>query len=177
MTEPSAITHAAEHVQRERRVTTVIVTHDRSEAAELGDSIALMIEGRIVQHDEPSALFERPVSAAVARFFGVANLIADDIGTLAIRPEHVRLDSGVGIPATVLEAHYAGDHVRVVVDCDGRRIQAHVPPHLAPRAGQQVDVELPAEHVWRLPSSVPAAGETARAARSVVRWSGWARRG
>jgi len=49
--------------------------------------------------------------------------------------------------------------------------------YLAPRAGQQVDVELPAEHVWRLPSSVPAAGETARAARSVVRWSGWARRG
>ncbi len=148
-------------VQRERRLTTVIVTHDRSEAAELGDSIALMLEGRIVQHDKPRALFERPASAAVARFFGVANLMADDTGTLAIRPEHVGIDTGSGVPGTVLEAHYAGDHVRVIVDCDGRRIQAHVPPHLAPRAGQEVDVELPAEHVWRLPSSVPAADETA----------------
>ena len=114
-----------------------------------------------MQHDEPRALFERPVSAAAARFFGVANLIADDAGTLALRPEHVRIDTGDGLPGTVLEAHYAGDHVRVVVDCGGRRIQAHVPPHLAPRAGQEVDVELPAEHVWRLLSSVPAADETA----------------
>jgi len=120
-----------------------------------------MLEGRIVQHDEPRALFERPVSAAVARFFGVANLIADDAGTLAIRPEHVRIDTGDGLPGTVLEAHYAGDHVRVIVDCGGRRIQAHVAPLTAPHAGQEVDVELPAEHVWRLPSSVPAADEAA----------------
>jgi len=148
-------------VQRERRLTTVIITHDRSEAAELGDSVALMLEGRVVQHDEPRALFERPVSAAVARFFGVANLIADDIGTLAIRPEQVRIDTGAGSPGTVLEAHYAGDHVRVIVDCGGRRIQAHVAPHTAPYAGQEVDVELPAEHVWRLPSSVPATDEMA----------------
>jgi ABC-type Fe3+/spermidine/putrescine transport system ATPase subunit len=91
----------------------------------------------------------------------VANLIADDAGTLAIRPEHVRIDTGAGSPGTVLGAHYAGDHVRVIVDCDGRRIQAHVAPHTAPHAGQEVDVELPAEHVWRLPSSVPAADETA----------------
>ncbi len=148
-------------VQRERQITTLIVTHDRSEAAELGDSIALMLEGRIVQHDEARALFERPVSAAVARFFGVANLIADAAGTLAIRPEHVRIDAGGALRGTVLEAHYAGDHVRVIADCDGRRIQAHVPPHTAPHPGQEIDVELPAEHVWRLPSSVPAADETA----------------
>ncbi|MEP6953350.1 MAG: ABC transporter ATP-binding protein, partial [Solirubrobacteraceae bacterium] len=104
----AALRRVIRDVQRERRLTTVIVTHDRSEAAELGDSIALMLEGRIVQHDEPRALFERPVSAAVARFFGVANLIAGEGGTLAVRPEHVRLDSGAGMPGTVLEAHYAG---------------------------------------------------------------------
>lgn len=66
----NALRRVIRDVQRERQVTIVIVTHDRSEAAELGDSIALMLEGRIVQHDEPRALFERPVSAAVARFFG-----------------------------------------------------------------------------------------------------------
>ena len=62
-------------LQSERALTTLIVTHDRAEAAELGERVALMLEGRIVQHDEPRALFERPVSAAVARFFGVANLL------------------------------------------------------------------------------------------------------
>jgi len=136
----NALRRVIRDVQRERQVTTVIVTHDRSEAADLGDSIALMLEGRIVQHDEPRALFERPVSAAVARFFGVANLIADAAGTLAIRPERVRIDPGGALRGTVLEAHYAGDHVRLIVDCGGRRIQAHVPPHTAPHAGQGIDV-------------------------------------
>ncbi len=143
-------------LQQERQLTTVIVTHDRSEAAELGQQIALMLEGRIVQHDEPRALFERPISAAVARFFGVANLIPDGPETLAIRPEHVRLEREGGRPGIVVEAVYAGDHVRVIVDSGGQRLQAHVSPPDAPRAGERVGVVLPGEHVWRLPSGSSA---------------------
>ncbi len=149
----SALRRVICDVQRERQLTTIVITHDRAEAAELGDRIALMLEGRIIQHDEPRALFERPVSAAVARFFGVANLVSHRGGTLAIRPEHVRLDSGGTLEGTVVEAHYVGSHVRVVVDCDGRRIEAHVAPASAPRAGEKVDVELPEEHAWVLPSN------------------------
>lgn len=148
-------------LQRRRRLTTLIVTHDRSEAAELGQRIALMLEGLIVQHDEPRALFERPVSAAVARFFGVANLIPAGVETLAIRPEHVRLERESDMRGVVVEAVYAGDHVRVIVDCSGQRLQAHLPPRDAPRAGEQVGVILPAEHVWRLPSD--GAGQAAEA--------------
>jgi len=139
-------------LQQRRQVTTVVVTHDRSEAAELGQRIALMLEGLIVQHDEPRALFERPVSAAVARFFGVANLIPDGSGTLAIRPEHVRLAADGVLRGRVIEAVYTGDHVRVIVDVAARRLQAHVPPPSAPRVGETVGVTLPDEHVWRLPS-------------------------
>jgi len=138
-------------LQQQRQLTTVIVTHDRSEAAELGQQIALMLEGLIVQHDEPRALFERPVSAAVARFFGVANLIPRGAETLAIRPEHVRIRREGGLRGIVVEAVYAGDHVRVIVDSGGQRLQAHVPPPDAPRAGEHVGVILPNEHMWSLP--------------------------
>ena len=62
-------------LQSERRLTTLIITHDRAEAAELADTLALMLEGRIVQQDDPRELFERPRSAAVARFFGAVNLL------------------------------------------------------------------------------------------------------
>ncbi|MGI8845895.1 MAG: ABC transporter ATP-binding protein [Thermoleophilaceae bacterium] len=148
-------------LQERRQITTVVVTHDRSEAAELGQRIALMLEGLIVQHDEPRALFERPVSAAVARFFGVANLIPDGSGTLAIRPEHVRLESGGALRGLVIEAVYTGDHVRVVIDTPGRRLHAHVPPFAAPRVGEEVGVTLPEEHVWRLPTG-DATREAAR---------------
>ena len=148
----AALRRVIVELQQRRRLTTVIVTHDHSEAAELGQQIALMLEGRIVQHDEPRALFERPVSAAVARFFGVANLIQEGSDTLAIRPEHVRLSRDGGLRGTVVEAVYAGDHVRVAIDSDGQRLHAHVAPPDAPRAGEQVGVILPDEHLWRLPS-------------------------
>ena len=138
-------------LQEERSLTTLVVTHDRAEAAELGHRVALMLEGRIVQHDEPRALFERPVSAAVARFFGVANLIADGSGTLAIRPEHVQLDPDAELRAVVTEAVYTGSHVRLVLQAGPQRIEALVSPADAPAAGQEVGVHLPAEHLWRLP--------------------------
>jgi thiamine transport system ATP-binding protein len=146
-------------VQRDRQVTMLTVTHDRAEAAELGDQIALMLEGRIVQHDEPRALFERPVSAAVARFFGVSNLIADHGGTLAIRPEHVLIDPDADRRGIVLEAVYVGDHVRLLIQCDDQRIHAHVTPQDAPRAGEEVGVAFPAQRLWRLPSSRLAVDE------------------
>ncbi len=138
-------------IQRDRHLTTIIVTHDRSEAAELGDSIALMLEGRIVQHDEPRGLFERPVSAAVARFFGATNLLPDGGATLAIRPEHVILDDAGDLRGRVIETVYAGDHVRVVIDCGGRPITAHVAPHATPRVGDEVGILLPGERLWRVP--------------------------
>ncbi len=144
-------------LQEERGLTTLVVTHDRAEAAELGHRIALMLEGRIVQHDEPRALFERPVSAAVARFFGVANLIPDGGGTLAIRPEHVRLSDDAPLRAVVTESVYSGSAVRLVLHAGRQRIEALVPPAGAPAAGQEVGVVLPPEHLWRLPEGAGTA--------------------
>jgi ABC-type Fe3+/spermidine/putrescine transport system ATPase subunit len=110
-----------------------------------------MLEGRIVQHDEPRALFERPVSAAVARFFGVTNLVRDGEETFAIRPEQVRLDPEAPLRARVVESTYAGTYVRLVLEAGDRTIEAHVSPACAPAAGEDVGVALPAEHLWRLP--------------------------
>ena len=88
-------------------------------------------------------------SAAVARFFGVANLLEG--GTLAIRPEHVQLDPGASLRAVVTESVYSGSHVRLVLQAGAQRIEALVSPAGAPAAGQQVGVHLPPEHLWRLP--------------------------
>jgi iron(III) transport system ATP-binding protein len=55
-------------------ITTIFVTHDQEEAFVLGDRVAVMNEGRIVQVDVPAELYARPVSAWVADFVGDANL-------------------------------------------------------------------------------------------------------
>ncbi len=140
--------------QTERSLTMLLVTHDRAEAAELGGSIALMLEGRIVQHDEPRAMFERPASGAVARFFGASNLLrrGPGAGVCAIRPEHVVVGAGP-LRATVLEATYRGTVVRLLLDWEGQRLEALVDPAGAPSAGWTVAVALPEEHCWRLPEA------------------------
>jgi multiple sugar transport system ATP-binding protein len=51
-------------------VTTVYVTHDQVEAMTLGQRVAVMRDGRILQVDTPQALYERPVDLFVAGFIG-----------------------------------------------------------------------------------------------------------
>lgn len=92
-------------------ITTVIVTHDQDEAFVLGDQVAVMEEGRIVQQDTPAGVYANPASPWVATFVGDANLVdgqvvatggearADTVlGPLALRGVPV---SGTG-PARIL---------------------------------------------------------------------------
>lgn len=55
---------------REQGTTTVMVTHDPEEALDVGDRIAVMEEGRIVQFGTPDDLHERPATASVGAIFG-----------------------------------------------------------------------------------------------------------
>jgi multiple sugar transport system ATP-binding protein len=57
-------------LQRELGVTTVYVTHDQTEAMTLGDRIALLRDGRIVQTGTPEDLYERPETPFAASFIG-----------------------------------------------------------------------------------------------------------
>ena len=51
-------------------VTTVYVTHDQTEAMTLGQRVAVMRDGRIVQADTPQRLYRDPVDLYVAGFIG-----------------------------------------------------------------------------------------------------------
>jgi multiple sugar transport system ATP-binding protein len=57
-------------VQRELAVTTVYVTHDQTEAMTLGDRVAVMRNGQLLQVDRPQVLYERPSDLFVAGFIG-----------------------------------------------------------------------------------------------------------
>jgi multiple sugar transport system ATP-binding protein len=52
------------------RVTTVYVTHDQTEAMTLGQRVAVMRDGKILQVDSPHELYTRPRSLFVAAFIG-----------------------------------------------------------------------------------------------------------
>jgi ABC-type Fe3+/spermidine/putrescine transport system ATPase subunit len=61
-------------LQQTLGLTVVYVTHSQGEAAVVGDRVAVLIAGRIVQTDTPADLFRRPADLRVARFIQLANL-------------------------------------------------------------------------------------------------------
>ncbi len=90
-------------VQRRLERSMVVVTHDDHEAMALGDRIAVLHAGRIIQVDKPAVVYDRPATPFVARLLGrpAINLVAPETlglrskdgcaGVVGIRPEHLRL--------------------------------------------------------------------------------------
>jgi ABC-type sugar transport system ATPase subunit len=70
-----------EHVARELSrchqafgMTTVHVTHDHAEARMVGDTVAVLLDGRLEQSGGIDEVFRRPKTLALARFLGCENL-------------------------------------------------------------------------------------------------------
>lgn len=57
-------------------ITTILVTHDQQEAFTLGDRIALMEHGRIIQVGQPEDIYLKPQSKFVVEFMGSANRLS-----------------------------------------------------------------------------------------------------
>jgi spermidine/putrescine transport system ATP-binding protein len=60
-------------LQSELGITFVFVTHDQEEALAMSDRIAVMVDGRIDQLDDPDHVYENPATAFVAGFIGQNN--------------------------------------------------------------------------------------------------------
>jgi ABC-type sugar transport system ATPase subunit len=102
-------------MQKELGTTTVYVTHDQVEAMTMGNRIAVMNRGQVMQVGTPIELYENPSNTFVAGFIGSPrmNLLAAETllagaetvdsrisacsgSMLGIRPEHVTIDESEG---------------------------------------------------------------------------------
>jgi thiamine transport system ATP-binding protein len=129
----------------ELEVTALYVTHDQGEAFALGDRVAVMREGRVVQVGTADELWARPADEDVAHFLGIGVH-----GGSAVRPEAVALAparDGEG-DGTVVSATRNGPTVRIVVRLhDGRMLESAVSSLDHPRRGDRVDVEIDPEGI------------------------------
>jgi osmoprotectant transport system ATP-binding protein len=57
-------------ILRRLRKTIILVTHDIDEAIRMGDRLALMRNGQLVQYDTPDRILSAPADAFVAEFVG-----------------------------------------------------------------------------------------------------------
>ncbi|HEY9056234.1 MAG TPA: ABC transporter ATP-binding protein [Aurantimonas sp.] len=66
-------------ILRESRATAIIVTHDAEEAMRMGDRIALLRDGRLVQVGTAAQLYSRPADLFTAGFFSELNVIEGEV--------------------------------------------------------------------------------------------------
>jgi sulfate transport system ATP-binding protein len=71
----------------EVHVTTVLVTHDQSEALDVADRIAVLNKGRIEQVGSPTEVYDSPANAFVMSFLGAVSTLN---GAL-VRPHDIRV--------------------------------------------------------------------------------------
>ncbi|MFM7253159.1 MAG: ABC transporter ATP-binding protein [Ilumatobacteraceae bacterium] len=125
-----------------RGTAAVLVTHDRHEALTLGDEVAVMEAGRIVQRGTPREVYQSPASRFVAGFIAVSSYVPTaDGGEVLVRPHEVRVVEGG--PHTVERVEFLGPtHRYTVRTADGAALVADVGPDIPLAVGSRCDVEV-----------------------------------
>jgi sulfate/thiosulfate transport system ATP-binding protein len=71
----------------EVHVTTVLVTHDQSEALDVADRIAVLNKGRIEQIGSPTDVYDQPANGFVMSFLGAVS----SLNGILVRPHDIRV--------------------------------------------------------------------------------------
>ena len=157
-------------------ITTIYVTHDQSEAMELGDRVVVMQKGKIAQIGSPREIYFAPQSRFVAEFIGAANIIEAPIenghlvlpggrqaiggdanmtaAVAMIRPETIRVMETGSAPLSGMidSVSFIGDRQRLVISgASSKQITVDAPNSVEAKAGERVGLLISPDAVRLLP--------------------------
>jgi putative spermidine/putrescine transport system ATP-binding protein len=157
-------------------ITTIYVTHDQSEAMELGDRVVVMQKGAIAQIGTPREIYFTPKSRFVAEFIGAANIVeaAMEAGHLVlpggrqpihgdmdmptavamIRPETIRVTAAesASLLGIIDSVSFIGDRQRLVVSgASNRLLTVDAPNTVQVRPGERIGLSISPDAVRLLP--------------------------
>lgn len=142
-------------------ITSIFVTHDQDEAFIVGDRVAVMRDGQIVQTATPFDIYHNPVDRWTAEFVGTVSAIAatagsgvaqSSIGSLAVdshfqgpvdlilRPEQLTLQAGGDAEVVLVE--YYGHDTLVFVDTGNDQLRVRCGPNTNYSPGDRVTVHF-----------------------------------
>jgi putative spermidine/putrescine transport system ATP-binding protein len=157
-------------------ITTIYVTHDQSEAMELGDRIVVMRKGVIAQIGTPRDIYFAPGCRFVAEFVGAANIVEAPVaggdlvlpgGRLAlngavdtasavamVRPETIHIvEAGAASLTGIIDSvSFIGDRQRIVVGgASDKPLTVDAPNKTAVKPGDRVGLSIAPDAVRLLP--------------------------
>jgi len=142
--------------------TMIYVTHDQTEATTLGDRIAILHQGRIIQVDTAQKVYEEPKNTFVASFIGSpeinlipGNLLGSSEEILCgLRPEEIKLSQGEGALQAQFEVQeYLGAQYLIHANLSNQggrfplRILSHEPCRV--RSGEKISLSIDLTRVVR----------------------------
>ena len=111
-------------LQRELKKTVVFITHDLDEALRLGDRIAILRDGEIIQKGTGQEIVLSPADAYISDFVKDVNrgrvIVVDTVMTPSVEPGEIDIPSGTHLEDAAKMLVDADLHVGTVRDADGR---------------------------------------------------------
>ena len=117
-------------IQRQLKLTTVLVTHDQEEAFELGDRIGVMERGHLFEVGSAEELYTRPQTLFVATFLGAGNVLVG-----RARDGEARFGP-LALPIPGEAPHEEGAHVQLLFRPEHVTLTATEPDAGSPVLGQ-----------------------------------------
>lgn len=106
-------------IQKKYEITMVFVTHDQEEAMVLGDQIAIMDEGKLVQIGKPEDVYLHPQNAFARDFLGISNQFMSTDGVkICCRPEELEFSSEGIVKGTVIQEEFLGFYRQYYIETE-----------------------------------------------------------
>ena len=124
-------------IQQQIGITTLLITHEQSEALSISDHVSVMNHGVIEQTGAPFEIYETPKTEFVRTFVGEMNVFDEGSewekfthinadGKVWIRPEHLWVDlepKEGAVQGEILRTKYEGSTIQCVVDVSGKEVK------------------------------------------------------
>ncbi|MBI2447426.1 MAG: ABC transporter ATP-binding protein [Candidatus Omnitrophica bacterium] len=101
----------------------IFVTQDRFEALSLSDEMAVMKDGRILQHGSPAEVFNRPLCKEVADFVGIETIVEGRIVKKEDNLCHIKVNNKI---LEAISDFSVGENVFVCIRPEDITISKHV---------------------------------------------------
>ncbi|MCG8508728.1 MAG: ABC transporter ATP-binding protein [Rhodospirillales bacterium] len=140
-------------IQIDFGTTLLYVTHDQIEAMTMADRIGVLDQGRLIQLGTPREVYETPSSVYVAQRLGSPGINflkpgslgekngRDDVGSIGIRPEHVRIGTGT-VHAQVTNVEHVGAETVLTLEGEGQTLLALADLGKPAKTGERVPIEI-----------------------------------
>jgi iron(III) transport system ATP-binding protein len=163
----------------ERKVTTLLVTHDQDQAFALAHQIGVINEGRLLQWDTAYNLYNEPADRFIAHFIGqgvflpgtlrTTDSVDTELGVIRgnraygwpigskvdvlLRPDDILPDPDSELFATVVARAFKGAEILYSLTLEtGATVLSLFPSHLDHEEGARVGIRVAADHLVAFPA-------------------------